>query len=39
MDSLGRILVVVHTRRDERVRVISARPATRGEARQYEKGI
>ena len=39
MDSLGRILVVVYTWRDERVRLISARPATRREARQYEKGI
>jgi uncharacterized DUF497 family protein len=39
MDSFGRILVVVYTWRDERVRLISARPATRGEARQYEKGI
>jgi uncharacterized DUF497 family protein len=39
MDSLGRILVVVHTWRDERVRLISARTATRGEARQYEEGI
>jgi uncharacterized DUF497 family protein len=39
MDSFGRILVVVYTWRDERVRLISARPATRGEARQYEKGL
>lgn len=39
MDSLGRILVVVYTWRDERVRLISARLATRGEVRQYEKGI
>jgi uncharacterized DUF497 family protein len=39
MDSLGRILVVVYTWREERVRLISARPATRGEARQYEEGI
>ena len=39
MDSLGRILVVVYTWRDERVRLISARPATRREARQYEEGI
>ena len=38
-DSLGRILVVVYTWRDERVRLISARPATRREARQYEEGI
>jgi hypothetical protein len=39
MDSLGCILVVVYTWRDERVRLISARSATRGEARQYEEGI
>jgi len=39
MDSLGRILVVVYTWRDERVRLISARRATRREARQYEEGI
>lgn len=39
MDSLARILVVVYTWRDERVRLISARPATRREARQYEEGI
>jgi uncharacterized DUF497 family protein len=38
-DSLGRILVVVYTWRDTRVRLISARPATRREARQYEEGI
>jgi hypothetical protein len=39
MDSLGRILVVVYTWREERVRLISARPATGREARQYEEGI
>jgi uncharacterized protein len=39
MDSLARILVVVYTWRDERVRPISARQATRREARQYEEGI
>jgi uncharacterized DUF497 family protein len=39
MDSLRRILVVVYTWRDQRVRLISARPATRREARQYEEGI
>ena len=36
MDSLGRILVVVYTWRGERVRLISARRATRSERRQYE---
>jgi uncharacterized DUF497 family protein len=35
MDSLARILVVVYTWREERIRLISARPATPGEARQY----
>ncbi len=35
MDALGRILVVVHTPRGDRVRLISARKASRGEAGQY----
>ena len=35
MDSLGRVLVIVHTQRDERTRLISARKASRGEADQY----
>jgi len=39
MDSLGRILVVVHTPREERTRIISARKASRSEAMQYAKGI
>lgn len=39
MDSLGRILVVVYTWRNRRVPLISARPATRGEVRQYAEGI
>ena len=34
-DSLGRILVVVHTPRGENVRLISARKASRGEASHY----
>ncbi len=38
-DALGRILVVVYTYRDEEVRLISARRATRKERRQYEEGI
>lgn len=38
MDSFGRILVVVYTWRDQRIRLISARRATRREGRQYEKG-
>jgi uncharacterized protein len=35
MDSMGRVLVVVHTQRGERTRLISARRASRGEAAQY----
>ena len=35
MDALGRILVVVHTPRGDRVRLISARKASRGERAQY----
>lgn len=37
-DSIGRILVVVYTFREDRVRVISARKATFRERRQYEDG-
>ena len=43
VDSLGRLLVVVHTWRGEQARLISARFATPREHRQYqrsyEKGI
>ena len=39
MDSLGRVLVVVHTPRDERTRIISARKASRSEAMQGAQGI
>jgi len=35
MDSLGRILVVVHTPRGDRIRIISARKASKGEAERY----
>jgi uncharacterized DUF497 family protein len=35
MDALGRVLVVVHTPRGGRTRVISARKASRGELEQY----
>ena len=35
MDAFGRVLVVVHTQRDERTRMISARKASSGEARRY----
>ena len=34
-DGLGRLLVVVHTQREERTRLISARKASRGEADRY----
>jgi uncharacterized protein len=34
-DSLGRVLVVVHTPRGERIRLISARKASRGEREHY----
>jgi len=36
MDSLSRILVVVYTRRENRIRIISARKATTKEIKQYE---
>jgi len=32
------LLVVVHTDRVDRMRMISARPATRAEAKKYEEG-
>lgn len=35
MDALGRILIVVYTWRKERVRLISARHATKSETKQY----
>jgi hypothetical protein len=39
MDALGRVLAVVYSWREERVRMISARRATRAERRQYEEGL
>ena len=36
MDAMGRVLVVVYTWRGERVRLISARHATRKERLRYE---
>jgi uncharacterized DUF497 family protein len=39
LDSMMRILVVVFTYRGEDIRLISARPATAKERRQYEEGI
>ena len=35
MDSIGRVLVVIHTPRENRTRLISARKASRSEAGQY----
>jgi len=35
IDALGRILVVVRTPRARRIRIISARKASRGEAKSY----
>ena len=37
MDALGRELVVIYTVRGERIRIISARRATRRERANYEK--
>ena len=37
-DPLGRLLVVAFTWRGERIRIISARRATRRERHQYRKG-
>ena len=36
MDCFGRVLVVVYTWRDENIRIISARKATRLEVKHYE---
>ena len=38
-DALSRILVVVYTYRDEDIRLISARLATKREQKNYETGI
>jgi hypothetical protein len=37
LDALGRFLVVSWTPRGDDVRIISARPATRAEAQQYQE--
>jgi uncharacterized protein len=37
LDSLARVLVVSWTQRDDEIRLISARKATRRERRQYEE--
>jgi uncharacterized DUF497 family protein len=39
MDNLGRLLVVVYTYRKDRVRLISARKATRKEGKEYARRI
>jgi hypothetical protein len=33
----GRLLSVAHTEDDDKIRIISARPATRAEAKQYDE--
>lgn len=38
VSNAGRLLVVAHTERGDRTRVISARPATRSERKLYEEG-
>jgi uncharacterized protein len=38
LDAFGRVLVVVFTWRGKEIRLISARPATRQERRQYKEG-
>ena len=35
----GRLLLVVYTLRGEKIRIISARQASRKEARDYAKGV
>jgi uncharacterized DUF497 family protein len=34
----GQVVFLCHCERGENIRIISARPATRGERRQYEEG-
>lgn len=38
VSSAGRLLVVAHTERGDRTRIITARPATRSERKLYEEG-
>ena len=38
-DALGRILTVSYTHRDESIRIISARSATKSEREKYEKEL
>jgi uncharacterized DUF497 family protein len=37
MSSRGRLVIVSHTERGERIRIISARELTRAESKAYEK--
>jgi len=39
MDALGRVLVVAYTMQGERIRIISARRATKRERVEYEQGL
>ena len=39
MDNLGRLLVAVYTYRQDRIRLISARKATRKEGKEYARRI
>ena len=38
-DTLGRVLVVVYTYRDEKIRIISARRATPSERETYQRNL
>lgn len=38
VSSQGRLLVISHTERGDLIRIINARPATRGEREIYEEG-
>ena len=38
MSHRGKLLVVVHTERRDNIRIISARPASRRERKNYEEG-
>ena len=39
VDVAGRVLVLVYTYREDRIRIVSVRKATRKEKAQYEEGI
>jgi hypothetical protein len=39
LDNLGRLMVVVYTYREDRIRLISARKATRKEGKEYARRI